>query len=249
MMGERGERVVSVRVCPGKVAIFLFLVALALTFMSGVAQVTNVLIGAGRYPLLTLLFVGQDASLPSWFSAVMLLVCSVLFFAIAYARRTVARTRPVYWRGLAAIFLYLSIDEAISIHEKLSPLGRAMLGTLGAGDFIQRAWVVPAVIVLFALAILYARFFLRLPRRIRFLFLVALGVFFGGAVGLEVLNDLYVYLNGGVRDLSVAGNVIRTLVLPHVEEFAEMCGLIVFIYALLLHARENFRAYEFGFDK
>lgn len=239
----------SVRVRPRKVAVFLLLAALVLTFVSGVAQVMNVLLGAGRHPLLALLFVGQDASLPSWFSAVMLLFCSVLFFVIAHARVAVARTRPFYWWGLAVIFLYLSADEAISIHEKLSPLGRAMLSILGAGDFIQRAWVAPAVIVLAVLALLYARFFLRLPSRIRLLFLLAFGLFFGGAVGLEVSNDLYVYLNGGVRDLSVMENVIRTVVLPHVEEFAEMSGLIVLIYSLLLYARENFGVYEFRFEK
>ena len=249
MTGERSERVISVRVRPRKVAVFLLLVALVLTSVSGVAQVTNILLGVGGNPLLALLFVGRDASLPSWCSAVMLLFCSVLSVVIAYARRSLIQARPVHWWGLAAIFLYLSVDEAISIHEKLSPLGRAMLGVAETGDFIQRAWVVPAVIVLFVLTVLYARFFLRLPRRIRLLFLIALGLFFGGAVGLEILNDLYVYLSGGVRDLSMAGNVIRTLVLPHVEEFAEMSGLIVFIYALLLHARESFRGYEFRFDK
>ncbi len=81
------------------------------------------------------------------------------------------------------------------------------------------------------------------------MFLLAFGLFFGGAVGLEVSNDLYVYLNGGVRDLSVMENVIRTVVLPHVEEFAEMSGLIVLIYSLLLYARENFGVYEFRFEK
>lgn len=248
-MGSMGERAIPVHIRPRKVAGLLLLVAFVLTFISGVAQVTNILLGAGRNPLLSLLFVGEDDSLPSWFSAVMLLACSVLMVLIAHAGSAVTRTRPFHWWGLGVIFLYLSVDEAISIHEKLSPLGRAMLGTVGAGEFIQRAWVVPAVLGLSVLAILYAGFFLRLPRRIRLLFLVALGLFFGGAVGLEVLNDLYVYLNGGVRNLSVVENVVRTLVLPHVEEFAEMSGLIVLVYALLLHARESFGAYEFKFDK
>ena len=248
-MEGRSECAISVRVCPRKVMVSFLLVALVLTFVSGVAQATNVLLGAGRYPLLGLLFVGEDASLPSWFSAVLLLVCSVLLLVIAHAGRTGTRTRSFHWWGLAGIFLYLSIDEAISVHEKLSPLGSAMLSIAGVGSFVQRAWVVPAVIVLLVLAILYARFFLRLPRRIRLLFLVALGLFFGGAIGLEVLNDLYVYVNGGVRSLSMVGNVIRTLVLPHIEEFAEMSGSIVFIYALLLHARESFGVYEFRFDK
>lgn len=122
---------------------------------------------------------------------------------------SLVRTRSFHWWGLAGVFLYLSVDEAIS----------------------------------------NVSFFLRLPRHIQNLFLVALGLFFGGAIGLEVLNDLYVYLNGGVRALSVVENVIRTLVFPHIEEFAEMSGLIVFIYALLIHARESFGAYEFRFEK
>ena len=243
------DRKISMHVSPKKLGACLFVVALTLTFVSGVAQVTNILLGADANPLLTLLFVGRDASLPSWFSAVMLLACSVLSVLITHARRVCDQERSFHWWGLAIIFLYLSIDEAISIHEKLSPLGSAMLSVAGTGDFVQRAWVVPAVIVLSVLVLLYAGFFLRLPQRIRNLVLVAIGLFFGGAVGLEVLTDLYVYLSGGVRDLTVVENVIRTLIFPHIEEFAEMSGLIVFIYALLLHAREISGVYEFRFEK
>lgn len=239
----------SVRISPKKVSTYFFLVALLLTFVSGVAQLASVVLGVGGNPVLGLLFVGRDASLPSWFSAVLLLVCSVLSGMIAHARKALARTRSLHWCGLATIFLYLSVDEAISVHEKLSPFGTTMLDALGTGDFVQRAWVVPAAIVLFVLALLYARFFFRLPRRVRLLFLLAFGLFFGGAVGLEVLNDLYVYLSGGVGNLSVVGNVVRTVVLPHVEEFAEMSGLILLIYALLLYARENLGVYEFRFEK
>ena len=243
------DQVFSMHVSPKKVAAYLFVVALALTFVSGVAQFIGALLGAGRYPLLSLLFVGQDASVPSWFSAVLLLACSLLLGVIAHARTTAAGAYLLHWWGLSAIFLYLSIDEAISIHEKLSPLGGEMLRVVGAGGFVQRAWVVPAAIVLAVLTFLYARFFFRLPPRVRLLFLVALGLFFGNAVGLEVLNDVYVYLNGGVRDLSVVENMIRTIALPHVEEFGEMVGVIILLYALLLQAQERFGVLEFRIEK
>ncbi|MGH3147440.1 MAG: hypothetical protein ACRDTR_16715, partial [Rubrobacter sp.] len=87
--------------------------------------------------------------------------------------------------------------------------------------------------------------FLRdLPPRVRFLSLASGLLYVGGAVGLELLNDVLVYLGGGVRNLSVAENVLRTVVMPHIEEFVEMMGVIGFVYALLVYAAGYAEAIE-----
>ena len=214
-----------------RVALVLILGALALTLVSAAAQYSNIASG-NRSRLLPLLFVGQDESVPSWYSSVMLFSCAAL--AAAIARSGGSRRRGGWW-AVAGVFAYLSVDEAISIHEKASRLGRFILNTAGIDSFVSRAWVVPALAALALLLPLFLWFLAGLPARTRLLLLAAAAVYVGGAVGMELLTDLLVHDRGGVRALTRVENLIRIAVLPHVEELLEMFGIVLFLYALLRH--------------
>lgn len=240
---------VTLVVSPSRVGWFLSLVAVALTVVSLIAQFSYIFLGPGEFTrLLPMLFVGKDDSLPGWYSSVILLSCSVLLAAIA---RVVSRSGERYafhWAVLAAVFLYLAVDEGVAIHEKLSPLGRAMLRAFGVeSGLISRAWVVPAIIVVIVVALAYLRFLLRLPRRTKRLFVVAGILFVGAAIGMEVATDLYVYVRGGLPNLTIFDNVLRTVILPHLEELLEMLSIVVFVYALLAYAGTLLEKYEFVF--
>lgn len=248
----RGEAGVTLSVSPKRVALILALAALALALVSLVAQFTFVFLGGGRggfTRLLPMLFVGQDDSLPAWYSSVILLFCAVLLAGIARVARRSGEPYVFHWAALAAIFLYLAVDEGVAIHEKLSPLGRAMLRGAGIeSGVVSRAWVVPGAIFALVVALVYLRFLLRLPARTRRLFVVAGVLFVGAAIGMEVATDAYVYLQGGPPNLTAADNVMRTVILPHVEEFMEMLSIVVFVYALLAHAGGLSKSYELSFE-
>lgn len=238
----------TTRLSAGRVTWVLASVAVLLTVVSFAAQSVDVLLGSGNPASpLPLFFVGNDQSVPSWYASVILLLCSVLLAVITHAERGDGAGRSLPWGILAAVFLYLSVDEGVGLHERMGPLGGATLEAAGLGSEvpISRTWVIPAAALVLVFVLAYARFFLALPGRIRALFLVAGALFVGGALGMEVLTDLYVYLNGGTGSLTILQNVARTVLLPHVEELLEMLGVVVFVHALLLKASSSFERYEF----
>jgi hypothetical protein len=65
-----------------------------------------------------LFHLGREASLPSWFSAVLLLTAGVLLAVIAGVKRRQADAFRRYWAALSWIFVYLSADEAAVLHEQ-----------------------------------------------------------------------------------------------------------------------------------
>jgi hypothetical protein len=222
---------------PKKVTLILILVAVFLILVSAVAQFIALSLGIANSRTFGLLFVGEDESIPAWYSSIMLLFCSVLLAVIAYAKKVAGDCYSLHWRVLSAIFLFLSVDEGIRIHEKMAPLGRLMLEGAGlSGGFVIRAWVVPGAILVLIVALAYLRFLVALPQKTRNLFLLAGLLFVGGAMGMEMLSDLYVTLSGGVDNMSLVQIAVR-IAIPYAEESLEMLGVIVFIYALMLHLR------------
>ena len=90
------------------------------------------------------------------------------------------------------------------------------------------AWVVPGLVLVGAVFLLYARFLWRLPPRTRWRFLVAGGLYVGGALGMELL--------GGKLHTELGYNTPWYIAAAQLEEVLEMSGVIVFIDALLSYA-------------
>ena len=97
--------------------------------------------------------VDREGSIPTYFSALMLLAAAGALAVIA--RRERGRRYARHWTGLAAIFLYLSVDEAVGIHELTIDPTRELLGVRG---FLLFTWVVPAAALLVVFAVAYWRF-------------------------------------------------------------------------------------------
>ena len=131
--------------------------------------------------------------------------------------------------GLAVIFLFLSIDEISSIHERLTKLVRALLDTSG---LLFSAWVIPYGLAVIVFVAAYLRFLIRLPKKIMFLFVVSGMIFVLGAVGIELLEGHHYELHGSA-DVTFA-------VFYTIEEFMEMFGIALFIYTLLSYIESEF---------
>lgn len=173
------------------------------------------------FGLVPLFGLDREANIPTWYSSVSLLIASALLAAVARARRQARDPDSRYWRGLAVIFLYLSVDEASSIHERLDLVPRA--AALSAA--FHYGWVVVGIAAVAVVGLLCLRFVLRLAPPIRRLFVLAGLLFVGGALGLELLEGYYASAAG-------PGNLTYAL-LAALEEVLEMAGVAVFIYALL----------------
>ena len=73
----------------------------------------------------------NELNFPSYYSTVSLLFCSSLLAVIAFAKRK-NNERYLYWFVPAVIFLFLSMDESIGIHESLKSKVQLALNTSGS---------------------------------------------------------------------------------------------------------------------
>lgn len=163
-----------------------------------------------------------EENVPTYYSGMALLFCAVLLAFIAGVKKQGGMSYATHWAVLAAIFLYLSVDEMSEWHEVLEIPVRAVLNTSGLFYF---GWVIPFGFLLVVFLIAYARFVLyHLPNRTRVLFILAGVIFLSGALGVEMLGGRYAELYG-YQNLTM-------VLYQTVEESLEMTGILVFIYAL-----------------
>ena len=132
------------------------------------------------------------------------------------------------------IFMFLSLDEAALLHEKIGSVFRLIINPVGA---LRNVWVVPGAGFVLLFGLLYWRFLRSLPKMTSRLFVVAGMVYFGGAVGLEVIENLYYSKFGG-------GNVVLASLVT-IEELMEMVGVIIFVYGVLVHLGSAKKSIQF----
>jgi hypothetical protein len=163
---------------------------------------------------------------------VLLFISSILAAFIAIIKGKNKEPYTAYWAGLAAIFLYLSMDEGAVIHEIFTDPLQESFNTTGYFAF---AWLIVFVPLVILFVIFYLRFLFHLPPRTRNLFILAGALFVGGAVFVEAISANRYYLDGGAS--------FPYLAIATVEEFCEMLGVVLFIYALLSYiAALDYRA-------
>lgn len=173
--------------------------------------------------------VGNEGKVPTWYSACTIFFCSILLAVIAIDAWRKKSQLSYHWTGLAMIFAYLSMDEAMSIHEMANRQVSRFLDTSGVLAF---GWVIPAFIFLAIFLVLYLRFLFHLPERTRWLFLSSGVVYLAGALGMEMVSAYH---------WEEYGKDLIYLVITSIEEILEMSGIALFIYSLLDHLDNNTR--------
>ena len=173
-----------------------------------------------------------EANLPSFYSALAIVFCSVLLWLIGSLSTEKAKKLSFYWKFLAVIFLLLAMDEFGSLHEfMIQPLRRLMSQVSFDSDYFYFAWFIPYIILLFFLGLLFLKFFFKLPFQTRVLFFLGGFVFLSGAVGLEMIGGKYWSAQGWAVDGSDHVD-LRYALLITLEELLEMLGIVIFIFAL-----------------
>ena len=185
--------------------------------------------------IIKLLDFNLEANLPTFFSSLILL-CDAILLALIGSRYKSLSQKYWHWLGLAFIFLFLALDEMIQIHEQLRAPMEALFNTTGILYF---AWFIPYIIVTILIGIAYFKFMMRLPKRILKLFILAGALFISGAVVMEAISGMYAEQYG---ESTLAYYLMYTF-----EEFLEMSGAIVFLYALLLYISSHFENFKVEF--
>lgn len=191
-----------------ELGILLFLVLLhALGLLTGFSGLFNV---------------GVINSVPSWYSSFNLLISSMLLALIGISNNQQVNRYLYHWLGLAFFFFYLSIDEFAEIHEKLDQL----FNLPELGGLFTFKWVILGIPIVLIFFFTYLKFLNYLPKTTKYLLLLAGLIFVMGALGFEMLSALR-------YDAVGSFNEIIFVLFTTAEEFCEMLGIIVFIYALL----------------
>lgn len=173
----------------------------------------------------------NDQTLPTWFASVTLLASVPLLGVMGSTSGPEGGRDRLRWYGLAALVLLFSIDEVATLHEYT-----AVIVDVDFLGFIRGYnWVVVGIPFVAALTVLYMPFVARLPRPLRGrLVLVAL-TYFGGALGVEMLN--------AHTASTIGDDTYRYVVGTTVEESLELVGSILLLHSLLVHlagARHQF---------
>lgn len=177
---------------------------------------------------------GAENNFPTYFSTLALFVCSALLAAIATGEARQGGYRPLYWYALSAIFLFLSMDEMMSIHERLSEPVTALIGET---RLFHYAWVLPYGLFVIIVAVAFSRFLLHLPRRTSILFILSGALYVSGALGFETMSG---YHYSGFGNQNVTYVALQTM-----EEVLEISGTILFLYALASYAERRFETMSF----
>ncbi len=169
-----------------------------------------------------------EMNVPTLYSSFALICASILLFIVGYLHKKI-NLSYIPWFGLSFIFLFLSIDETSSIHERLTTPVKETFNTSG---LLFYAWVIPYGIGLLVFLLIYSKFLLSLPRQTMILFIVSGSIYVAGAIGFELLG-------GQQAELTGPNDLLYSLFYT-CEELLEMLGIALFIYTLLTYIVTEF---------
>ncbi len=156
--------------------------------------------------------VDEEYNIPTWFSSANLLLAATLTLVLARKKWLERDKWRVHWMLLGWGFLLLSLDEMAGLHESFNIVTEA-------------SWAVYALPLIVVLVLVFMRFLYYLPVRTAALLVLSGLIFLGGAVGVELATEPFLY-NDELDTLAY------NLWTP-VEEGMEMFGVILFQYTIL----------------
>jgi hypothetical protein len=215
----------QIRIEPGQLAKVLLQIVATLTVINCVVAFFYYYYDDySVFGLVDLFDLSIEHNVPTFYSAVAILLASVQLALLARADRGKPEGRRGYWIALSLIFLFLAVDESVAIHEEIGDFFERYIEATG---YLYYMWVVPYGIAVIVIGLFFLRFVLSLPATTRNRFIAAGVIFLAGAIGLEL---------PGAREADIHGtDTILYFVLYTLEEVLEMLGIVLFNYALLSH--------------
>lgn len=202
--------------------------ALALAVLSAVAWTLRAQRGeedALAHYAIRLFDMDGEQSIPNWFGGAVILANALLAAAVWRARRREGAREQWGWLLIAAAMMFVAMDEAVAIHEKLGLLLRERFGFRGA---LFNAWILPYGIAAALLGLALLRFLRSLPAATCAAYCLSAGVFVAGAVGCDIAGGFF---EGRIESPATAA-------LIHLEEVLEIVGAAIFLRATLVYMKQ-----------
>lgn len=192
----------------------LLIAATALFSLTGLAAELLRHLADLDHPALSLWSLSYEANMPTWYASALPLACAALLAWISL-HETLDRG---HWRALALGFVYISIDEAVGLHELLG----ALFDTEGVLHF---GWVIPAAAVVLLVGLAYIGFLRRLDRPTARRFVLAGALYVTGALLFELPLGWWTEQHGA--------DSLGYALIDWCEETLELIGLTLFASTLL----------------
>ncbi len=228
---------IKLSLSPGAVVRYLMIAVVFFTVVSTGIQIAKYVFDY-RQDWMSLWNLDRELNFPSWFSTFMIGFCSILLKIIAIGKKEQGDRYTKDWQLLSLIFLWLAIDELVSIHEIL--IIPQFSDALHLPWFLHSLWVIPGMVFVAWFARRYIRFVRHLPSNTKKHFVSAACVYIGGALVMEMVGSYFAEAQGQ-QHLTYA--LVAT-----VEEFMEMVGMVMFIYGLLYYLREWAKTLDLRID-
>ena len=227
----------TIKIVPRHITKLLLAIILTLTLIHCIFQYLEYGLGFSQISHIRTVFDFEyDANLTTWYSSVTLLICSLLLTLIASAKKQNQDVYSRHWQMLAAIFAVMSLDEVAMLHERAGNLIEK-LSPVEFSGWLNFQWVLLGIPLTLIIAIAYLKFVAHLPAKTRNLFLLAGGLFVGGALGLEML--------AGHQESLGAENRFFYALFTTIEELWEKLGVLVFIHSLLTYMEKYLEPIKF----
>lgn len=168
----------------------------------------------------------HEANLPTYCSALLILIAAFILLIIGKMQPHGSR---FHWQSLSAVMLFLSLDEATSIHETVGNFFGIIFS--GKNAFVSN-WPLPYSIFCIIVLVFYFPWLQKMPRKLRNGMLLSGFIYVAGALGIEILESKLKY----IYDESQWDNVLNWTVTT--QEIMEMAGMFLFVKTLAeyLHA-------------
>ena len=224
---------------PGRIARILLMVFVCLLLLHlGVGVWRHFLGHDDRFGIIHQFSFDRENNAPTYFSALLLLVCAALLAITAIAKGRAKDPFRRHWTALSVVFAYMSADEVGRYHE----MWPTFMPLLERGKGIMHfPWIPVGIVVVALFSIAFLRFLLSLQRRWKILFFTAGVVYISGALGLEAVCGL-------LKDVRCNQGLMYA-VESTAEETLEMWGAILFIYSLLSYMHVNVGPLEIYFTR
>ncbi|MGK7867721.1 hypothetical protein [Falsiroseomonas sp. E2-1-a20] len=168
-----------------------------------------------------------EASIPAFFSAVMLLAAGVVAAVLSRVEGGLASRDGRAWAFITVLLVYMAVDEATALHEIVNHLGDRQ----AEDGMLYYVWVIPFGILAVVCMLILLPFWLRLPPSTKWWLASAAVLFLACAIGMELVEAGLV-AESGEEAAFVQWNVITSIA---VEEGGEMLAVAMTIRALLYH--------------
>lgn len=199
-----------------------------LELMLVIAYIVDIMLGSPSWVINKLVDLDDEGSVATWFSSIQLFLVGLLLIIRSSGNREII-TLPsaTFFCILGLGFIFLSVDEAAAIHEKMSTV-------LKQAEFMPRfkgehgIWIyIYGLVALFFLVVTLRNFIAlwKHYRRAALIMFIGLVTFVTGAVVLEIVS--YQFLRDDLASLHYVVEVA-------LEEFLEMLGISIVLYSVLL---------------